>query len=49
MRKRGRILLQGHPGFTVGANTIADPRFENRFNFRPRPGSRCAGMGPQSP
>jgi len=45
---------QGHVdglagGFLAIANRIAKPGFVNaaRGDFRLRPGSRCAGMGPQ--
>jgi parallel beta-helix repeat protein len=41
-------VLQSHPGFILGPNTIANPRFENRFNFRPSTRSPCADMGPQT-
>lgn len=41
----GSGVLPG-PGFSLGSNTIADPRFKNRVNFRPAPGSPCAGIGP---
>lgn len=44
----GSGVLPGHPGFTLGPNTIADPRFQNRLNFRPSPRSPCAGMGPKA-
>lgn len=38
-------VLPGHPGFTLGPNTVADPRFQNHRSFSPSPGSRCAAMG----
>jgi parallel beta-helix repeat protein len=41
-------VLQGHPGFTLGPNTVADPRFDNRVNFRPSGRSPCSGKGPKA-
>jgi Right handed beta helix region len=40
-------VLPDRVGFTYGSNTIADPRFVNRRDFEPAPGSPCARFGPE--
>ncbi len=42
----GSGIAPDHPGIKLGTNTIADPRFVNRRDFRPARGSPCAAMGP---